>query len=328
MRTLILFFSFFILLLLAFFLSLIYGQVYIPPHEIFSPSGYYKVILFEIRIPTTIASILIGASLAVSGAIMQILLRNPLIDPYISGTSSGGAFGAVLAYFLLAFNLPFSWIIYISPVIAFAFALISTFITLIIGRRAGIYGIVIGGVVVSYVFSSLITFMLTELQTRFPQIPPLTFWLLGSIQVVGYSYDIILLALTLVLILLAYYEGRRMDAVHISDELAYARGINPNKFRTFWILLVSIVVSYIVSEVGIIGFVGIIVPHIVRRFSSGSAKSLIPLSALLGSSIMTLSNVIANGAFGYLFPDTAITSILAAPIIVYVLVRGNVGQEY
>lgn len=321
-----LFFSF--LLLLSFFLSLIYGQVYIPLNEIFSPNGYYSKILFNIRIPTTIAAMLIGASLAVAGVILQALLRNPLMDPYTSGTAAGGAFGAILAYFGLAFNLPFAWIIYVSPVVAFVFALLSTLITLLIGKRTGVYGIIIGGVVVSFVFSSLTTFMIIALETKFPQIPPITFWLLGSIQVVGYSYDLVLFLLTLALIALAYYEGRRIDVVYISDELAYSRGINPSLFRMFWIFLVSVVVAYIVSEVGIIGFVGIIVPHIARRFSSGSTRSLIPLSALLGSSIMTFSNIIANGALGYLFPVTAITSILAAPIIIYALVRRNVSQEY
>ncbi|AWR96739.1 iron chelate uptake ABC transporter family permease subunit [Acidianus sulfidivorans JP7] len=319
---------FFALIIFSFFLSLMYGQVYIPLKEIFSPHGYYSIILFKIRIPTSIAAILIGASLAVSGAIMQMLLRNPLIDPYISGTASGGAFGAVLSYFLLAFNLPFSSIIYISPIIAFIFALISTLITIIIGKKTGVYGIIIGGIVISYVFSSMITFMLTEMESRFPQVPPLIYWLLGSIQVVGFSYDYILLGLTLFLVILGYIQARKIDAVNISDELAYSKGINPNKFRIFWVLLISIIVGYIVSQVGIIGFVGIIVPHIVRKIAGGSSVNLIPLSALLGSSIMTLSNIIANGAFGMLFPDTAITSILAAPIIIYVLVKGNVNQEY
>ncbi len=325
--------TFFILIMifslpLSFFLSLIYGQTYIPINEVFSPHGFYSIILFRIRLPTVIASALIGASLSIAGAIMQLLLRNPLMDPYVSGTASGGAFGAVLAYFLLTFNLPFSWIIYFSPLVAFIFSLLATLITLAIGKRTGVYGIIIGGVVVSYLFSSMLTMLIEAIEYKYPQVPPPLFWLLGEIQIVGYEYDEVLGVLVFLLVLLSYLESRKLDLVHISDELSYAKKINPNKYRTAWIIFLSVVVGIIVSQVGIIGFVGIIVPHIVRRTIGGNSSTLIPFSAVLGSSIMMLSNIIASGALGFVIPLTAITSVLASPIIIYVLVKGRVSEGY
>lgn len=325
--------TFFILIMifslpLSFFLSLIYGQIYIPINEVLSPHGFYSIILFRIRLPTVIASALIGASLSIAGAVMQLLLRNPLMDPYVSGTASGGAFGAVLAYFLLTFNLPFSWIIYFSPLVAFIFSLLATLITLAIGKRTGVYGIIIGGVVVSYLFSSMLTMLIEAIEYKYPQVPPPLFWLLGEIQIVGYEYDEVLGVLVFLLVLLSYLESRKLDLVHISDELSYAKKINPNKYRTAWIIFLSVVVGIIVSQVGIIGFVGIIVPHIVRRTIGGNSSTLIPFSAVLGSSIMMLSNIIASGALGFVIPLTAITSVLASPIIIYVLVKGRVSEGY
>lgn len=253
---------------------------------------------------------------------MQLLLRNPLMDPYISGTASGGAFGAVLTYYLLAFNLPFAWIAYVSPLVAFLFSMLSTSITLLIGRKTGVYGVVIGGVVVSYVFSSLISILLTYLQERFPQVPPLNFWLLGEIEVVGWTNVAILSLLVVVLGVLGIYTSRMIDLASISDELTLSKDVDPNRFRTAWILLISLVTGFIVSFAGIIGFVGIIVPHLVRRLVPGGASQLIPYSMMLGSTIMMSSEIISNGALGFKIPLTAITSILASPVMIYVLVKG------
>lgn len=309
-------------LALSIFLGMVFGEVFIPPQYIFSPRGAYWEIIANIRAPTVIASAVIGAILAVSGGVMQLLLRNPLMDPYVSGTASGGAFGAVLSYFLLAFNLPFSWIIYVSPVVAFLFALLSTALTLLIGRRTGLYGLVIGGVVVSYIFSSLITIMLTFLEIRYPQVPPLYFWLLGDIELVGWENDVVLVLLLALILGLGTYTARLIDLASISDDMSFSKGINPNTFRLVWIGLMSVAVGFIVSLVGIIGFVGIIVPHIVRRFYSGSATKLVPESAVLGAAITVFSEIISNGALGVKIPITAITALIAAPVIVYVLVKG------
>ncbi len=289
---------------------------------ILSTEGAYAYILFNIRLPTVIASALIGAILATSGAIMQLLLRNPLMDPYISGTASGGAFGAVLAYYLLAFNLPFSWIAYISPIIAFVFSLVSTLITLLIGRKSGVYGIMIGGVIVSYVFSSIISIMLTYLEERFPQVPPLTFWLLGEIEVVGWFDVVVLAILATVIGTLGIYDARMIDLASISDDLTVSKNVDPNKFRMLWVVLISVATGFIVSMAGIIGFLGIIVPHIIRRVNSGSASKLIPYSLIMGGTVMMASQIVSDGALGLKIPLTAITSILASPIMIYVLVKG------
>jgi len=312
-----------LLLGLSLPLSLPLGEVRIPLPTLFHPTGVYWIILERIRLPTVISAALIGASLSVSGAIMQLLLRNPLMDPYVTGTAAGGAFGAVLAYFLLAFNLPLAWISYVAPEVAFAFALLSTLITVLIGRRSGVYGLVVGGIVVSYLFSSLITVLVTLIQVRFPQVPPLEFWLLGEVLVIGWVKVTVLGALTSLLLVLGIRQARRIDLASISDEMSHAAGLSPSRFRVLWIGLVSLVTAYVVSTVGIIGFLGIIVPHVAKRIGGGSATHLIPSSAILGAVVLIWSNVLSNGVLGMVIPVTAITSILATPVIVYVLVSGS-----
>jgi len=315
-----------VLLPVSFILGLLYGEVRLSFSQIFHPHGAYSIILYDIRLPTVISAMLIGILISLSGAVLQHLLKNPLVDPYIAGTSSGGEFGAILSYFLLAFNLPFSWIIYFQPIVAFVTATLATLITIGIGRKGNIYTIVVGGIVVSYIFSSLTTILLVIFQEKYPQIPPITFWLLGEIEIVGWRDVIILSILSALFVLLALKFSRALDLVSISDEMSYTHKINPGRQRLFWLLLVSLVNAYVVSIAGIIGFVGIIVPHIARRIN-GSMRGLSLYSPLIGATIMELSNIVSRGVFGTVIPLTAITALLASPIILSILIEANQRSE-
>ncbi|MEJ2774843.1 iron ABC transporter permease [Sulfolobaceae archaeon RB850M] len=311
----------------SFLLAIIYGEVQIPFTELLHPNHVFSIILYRIRLPTVVTAALVGIILSVSGLIMQNLLRNPLVDPYISGTSSGGAFGAVLTYYLLAFNLPLSSLIYIQPIIAFVFALISTIITVVIGKRDGVYGLVIGGVVISYVFSSITTILVTILEEKYPQIPPLIFWLLGEVSVVGWRPVIVLSLLTAFLLFLSLKMARLIDLVSISDEISYTHKIDPHKFRILWLIIISVVVSYTVSVVGIIGFIGILIPHLVRKGIGGNLNSLILYSSLLGATVMLISNIISHGVLGTILPITPITALMTSPVLISILVKLNASER-
>ena len=311
-----------VLLPISFILGLLFGEVRLSFSQILHPHGVYLIILFEIRLPTVISAMLIGILISLSGAVLQHLLKNPLVDPYIAGTAAGGEFGAVLSYFLLAFNLPFSWLIYFQPIVAFVTATLATLITLTIGRKGSIYAIVVGGIVVSYIFSSLTTILLLIFQEKYPQIPPLTFWLLGEIEIIGWRDVFVLSLLSALFIFLTYKFSRALDLISISDEISYTHKINPGRQRLLWLLLVSLINAYVVSIAGIIGFVGIIVPHIARRID-GSMRGLSIYSPLVGATIMEFSNIISRGVFGTIIPLTAITALLASPIILSILIEIN-----
>jgi len=319
-------YAFLVLLPVSFFLGLIFGEVWLTLDQLIHPNGVYSIIIYEIRLPTVISAMLIGALLALSGALLQHLLKNPLIDPFIAGTASGGELGAVIAFALpLIINFPLDDVVYLQPILAFITASLATFITLAIGRKGSIYGIVVGGVVVSFLFSSLTTIVVTILQQLQPRIPPITFWLLGEINIVGWRDVIILSILTLVFLTLTLRFSRTLDLLAISDEMSYAHKINPNRQRILWLLLVSLINAFIVSIAGIIGFVGIIVPHIARRIG-GNIKSLAIYTTLIGAVLMEFSNIASRGLFGTIIPLTSITALLASPIIIWILVRMNANQ--
>lgn len=298
-----------------FFLSA--GSVAVPLQVVLSPSGMYKVIVWDIRLPTALAAALIGAILAVSGAVMQLLYRNPLMDPYISGTASGAAFGAVLAYLIAVSQTP-AFIFY-QTALAFVFALAAGAVAVAVGR-GGIYTTVVAGVAMSYLFSALATLTISYLSAKMPQIPPITFWLFGYIDYVDYVHVALFALATGAVVGLAYAHARRIDLVALSDEMAHVRGIEPRIYRLAWLAGISLATALIVSNVGVVGFVGLMVPHLARMIlKNGSATALIPASAALGALALTFSGAVARGALGFTTPVTAVTSIMAIPIMILAL---------
>lgn len=309
-------------LVLVFLASLIYGSVFIPPKYLFHYAYPYSFIVYTIRIPTSIATLFIGADLAVSGLILQKLFKNPLMDPYISGTSAGAAFGAVLSYVFLLFGVTISSIFYIAPFTAFLFSLIATLITVVIGKSGDVYRIIIAGIAVSYLFSSLIMFELSILEEKILQVPSVYFWIFGYINYINYSEMLLITITSSIFLFLAIKYARIIDLVALSDEISYAHGINPSKFRLLWIITISLITSLIISFTGIIGFVGMMTPHIVRGFLGGrSSFDEIPYVATIGGAILLISKIISEGALGFIVPVTTVTAIFAFPIIIYVLVR-------
>ncbi|MGC9118879.1 MAG: FecCD family ABC transporter permease [Thermoproteus sp.] len=306
--------------LLILFLST--GAVLLAPDKLFA-GGPYSVIVYGIRLPAAIAAALIGSTLAVSGAVMQTLYRNPLLDPYITGTASGAAFGALLAYVLVIAGLSPAYMLLYQVPLAFLFAAAASVATLAVGR-GNIYATVIGGVAVSYIFSAATTIGLSYLSSRLPQIPPLAFWLFGYIDYVSYKADALLAAATAGLIAAAVKEARRMDLVAISDELAHVRRVRPDRYRLLWISAISLSTALIVSQVGVVGFLGLMVPHMARMaLRNGSATAVVPASAALGAPVLLASDALARGLLGFSIPVTAITSVLSAPVIILALAHAG-----
>lgn len=310
----------------AFLLFLATGGLTLPLSAVLSPSGAYREIVLGIRLPTAIASALIGSMLAVSGAVMQLLYRNPLMDPYIAGTSSGAALGAVAAY-LAASALGNAYLFFAyQAALAFALALAASALTVTFGR-GNIYATVIAGVAISYLFSALTILALSYLARANPQLPPITFWLFGYLTYVDYKYDAVLAAAAAAVVGLAYLEARRIDLVAISDEISSVRGIRPSRYRLAWLIGISLATALVVAKVGVIGFVGFMVPHIARiLLKNGSATALVPASAALGALTLTLSAAVSRGALGFEVPVTAITSLIAVPVMVLALSHARRGD--
>jgi len=294
------------------------------------PEVYAQIIL-KIRAPRVFLGMVIGAALAISGLVFQALLRNPLADPYTLGISAGAAFGAGLAIFLsYVVGVYFKALV---PIFAFFGATFTVFLVYFLARtkgRAQILTIILSGVVVSYLFSSGLVFLMSFLGDRSHEI---IFWLMGSLS--GYHKHLILsFAIIFVLIVFTFSFFRDLDLMSLGDDQARSLGVNTELIRLMLFSTTSLITAIAVSMTGTIGFVGLIVPHSMRLMLGPNHKRLIPASVITGATFLPLSDTLARTLPGLLFqsgmeiPVGVITSMFGSPFFVFLLLRGKKRQLF
>ncbi len=281
-------------------------------------------ILYYSRIPRTATAILVGSSLAVSGAIMQAIVRNPLVDPYISGVSSGAALGAVVA-------LLTSWLegvahLFSLSLAAFAGGLAAFALTFLIYRVSGEtqLGFVLGGVMVGVAFSSLTTLILV---TSEKELHGVLFWLFGSIAYASWDAVWTLLPTVTSLTLFSLFFAREFNVLLMGDEQATQMGVNVKLFKRVMMAVAALLASVCVAFTGIIGFIGLVVPHIVRMSLGGDHRLLIPLSAIFGANLLLAADILARIALKPTeLPIGVITSFIGVPFFALLLIKR--GRKY
>ncbi|WP_243669852.1 iron ABC transporter permease [Vulcanisaeta sp. JCM 16161] len=283
------------LLLVGIILNVLIGEVMIPLRVLFDPSNTYRVIIMDIRLPEALACIVVGANLAVAGAVMQAVFRNPLAEPYVTGTASGALFGALLGllvYVLFRASLPSPTIL--MPILAFLGALLATAIVVAFGRGYWL-SLILAGIAVSILFSSIVMILDTYLLTIIPTLPAVVYLLFGTVSGVNWGEDVVMLSVSLPILAYIAVSGHEINLLMMSDEVAQAGGVSPRAFRNLLIILTGLLTAVAVSFTGIIGFVGLMTPHITRLLISSSDNSrVIPLSIISGSTIMLYANVISK----------------------------------
>ncbi len=302
-----------ILLLLICLFSLAVGEIWITP---WSPeSDLAKQLLLELRLPRLIAAISIGAALAVSGAVLQVLLANPLAEPGVLGISGGASLALVVLMFVLPV-VPSPWI---SMLTAMVGALLFTFILVMLSRqrkvtttRLLLIGVALGilsGAVVTWSF-----YFSDDLSMR-----QLMYWLMGSVAGVSWQ-QLILLVLLLPMIVWLCTQGRQLDILMLGELQAKQLGLDITKLRWKLILAISLLVGISVALGGVIGFVGLVIPHILRLALGPDNRFLVPLSALCGGLLLafadTLSRIVLPAAD---LPVGVVTTTLGAPIFIWML---------
>ena len=230
----------------------------------------YDVVIL-VRLPRILLTMLVGAGLATSGAVLQAVLRNPVADPQILGVSSGASFGGALMIFLGLGSIPL-----VSA--AFGFGILALVIVFFAGRAAGsgpTLTIVLAGVVTAAFFTALVSF-LTFLANPETQLQSIVFWLLGSFASATYSQDLIAVIPVLCGIAVVLALRWRVNVLSLGDEDARAVGVNPQVVR--WVLLfcVAIITSASVAVSGVIGWVGLVIPHIARPLAGPDHRRLLP----------------------------------------------------
>lgn len=314
--------------LLIAVVALAIGRSFVPPIEVlrmiagqFLPleqTWYPKeaTVVFDVRLPRVILSFLVGAALALAGAVLQGVFRNPLVSPQVLGVSAGASFGGVLVMIL---GLGSAWIVGG----AFVFGLTALLLVMMIGRVSSsspLLMIVLGGVVVSALFSALVS-LLTYVSDPYTQLPSITFWLLGSLATASYAKVLTVLIPLLTGGVAIFALRWRLNVLSLGDEDAAALGVSPRATRNVLLVAVALLTAGAVAVSGVVGWVGLLVPHIARLIVGNDNRVLLPASFVIGGGYLTLVDTLSRSVTSTEIPLGILTAVIGAPFFILLLTR-------
>lgn len=279
-----------------------------------------RFIIFEVRLPRIILAVLTGSLLSMAGAVYQAIFQNPMADPYVIGISSGAAFGATIAIiFLPPMMLLGNSIVSLA---AFLSAILTSILVYFISKtKRGVdtFSLLLTGVVISTVLSSFISLMMLAHQDEAMKIMT---WTMGSFNAKSWNHVITILVPTVVGIFFTIYHGKDLNVLVMGEEEAMTMGLDTKRLKRNMLLICALLTSIAVSVSGIIGFVGLIVPHFIRLIFGSEHKFLLKASFVFGAIFMLLSDTIARSLIdGFEVPVGIITSLIGGPLFLILLVR-------
>jgi len=305
-----------------------FGVVSIHPKVIFSilwnnsQDKTNSLIIWQLRAPRIVMSILTGMALSTVGGAFQGILRNPLADPYILGVSAGAALGACIGI-ALQYTTGYYLASYL-PIFAFTGAMFSLYLVYMsskISYTLASTGLLLAGVAINFLFSALITILLA-LSKR--ELHSMIFWLMGDLSTANWNKISIIALPVLIGCLLLFFSSLDLNALSLGEEEALHLGVNTVKLRIRIFLVGSIIIATVVSFTGIIGFVGLIIPHIARLLVGPDHRVMLPTSALFGAIFLILCDTLARMVIAPSeIPIGAITALVGAPLFIYLLRRRN-----
>ena len=283
-----------------------------------TPSGLdpaVETVLFSVRGPRVLAALLVGSALAAAGAAYQGLFRNPLVSPDILGVSSGAALGAVLGIYL-------SLDVLTIQAMAFAGGLGAVAAVYLLASRVGghdpVLVLVLAGVALGALLGAGVS-LLKYLADPYNQLPAITFWLLGSLAAVDRS-DMQVLALLVVMSLVPLWALRwRINLLSLGDDEARALGVETGRLRLAIVVCATLATASVVSVAGIVGWVGLLIPHVARLLVGPDFRRLLPVSILLGASFMLGVDTVARTLIRTELPLGVLTAALGTPVFVWLL---------
>ncbi|MCX8023153.1 MAG: iron ABC transporter permease [Syntrophorhabdaceae bacterium] len=326
-RWLTLFLLSFLCLLFSFILALVTGSVSVSFETILSIlkgdyTGLESTILLDVRIPRIILGLAVGGALSIAGVILQSMFRNPLVEPYTLGISGGAALGASLCVILKARGI----VPDISMPVAGFIGAISVIIPLyLINIRSGFLkmeGLLLTGVMISFIASSLVMLLLAI--SRAEELHGIVFWIMGSLEETEWSLISIALFVSITCLFLSYLFANAMNAFVLGEEEAANLGIDVERTKKILFLLASILTGCSVAVSGIIGFVGLVVPHFVRLATGGDHRIMLILSYITGAAFLILSDTLARTVISPIeLPVGVITGIAGGIIFIYAFGRNR-----
>lgn len=290
--------------------------------SLFSNNSLAHTIIFSTRLPRILLATLVGMALASSGTAFQSLLRNPLADPYILGVSGGAALGSVVG---VGLHLPFALVSMVAFITAFFSMLVIYWIASTKGRLPA-HTLLLTGVIFNAFAFALI--MLVHSLVTMEQAHEILFLLMGSLELYSFKTIVVVAIFVLIGFTLLIFLSPKMNLMAAGDETAFCLGINIERFRRIIFFSASIMIGAVVSVSGLIGFVGIFIPHILRLVFGPDHRLLIPASGLAGAAFLVAADtlartVLATGSYQTQIPVGVITALIGGPFFVYVLKRGS-----
>jgi len=278
-----------------------------------------ELILFSVRLPRILFAGIVGASLSLGGVVFQALLRNPLADPYVLGISVGSALGAIIGIVIGASSF------YLGvPFLAFSGALITVFLVFIVaGGSKGVLldnSLLLAGVVVNSFFSAAILFALSIVNSM--ELHSISFWLMGDLSRVALKEIAVAALCLMVCFVILYTQARKLNLMVQGEETALQLGVNVQATKYILLIVTSLITAVAVSLAGIIGFVGIMVPHMMRLVFGSDHRLLMPAAALFGASFLVVADTLARTVLAPAeLPVGVITALCGAPYFIFLMRR-------
>lgn len=302
----------------GFFLSIVAGSVKIPAGEIWSAlsgegGGTHEQILWNIRLPRTIVAALVGINLSLSGAILQAIMKNPLADPHIIGISSGAGLSGIFVMLLLPEQ---GWLI--TPT-AFLGAMAAAILIYVLAWKNGIrpIRIILAGVAVSAFLGAGISALMIFYSDR---VHSALMWMVGGLSARSWPHVSIIYPYTIAGFLLALLGARHLNILQLGDEMAKGLGLRVELTRLLMTAVAALLAASAVSVAGLLGFVGLIVPHAARLMIGSDYRFLLPASAFLGMAVVIFSDTFARTAFAPTeLPVGILMAVLGAPFFLFLL---------
>lgn len=295
-------------------IKVVYGKMTLNQDVYNGVSEGIVAIIWEIRLPRILTGVFVGAGLAMSGTVFQALLMNPLADPYTIGISTGAALGATIAIYLSSIL----GILYVAILpSAFAGALIALFIVISIAGKSQWFSassLIIAGIIVSSIGSAAIS-LIKSLSGD--EVSIIVFWLMGSLAARTWNHVLILIPVIIGSGIVCYKYGSELNLISLGEINAKTLGVEVKKVRLILLITASLLTATCVSVSGIIGFVGLIIPHILRQFVTTNHKYLIPLSGIVGALLLMLADNITRSFLSVEIPVGVLTTLIGGPFFIY-----------
>ncbi len=308
-----------------------FGAVWVTPADVVAAvgrgltgtaSGLGDTLILQVRLPRVILAVFVGASLAGAGSIFQALFRNPLADPYILGVSSGAGLGAVLALTATAGATALRY--GLVPAAAFAGAILTMLLVTRLaawGGRLDTASLLLAGVAVSYTLAALTSFVLVFARE---QMAVVVFWMMGGLSGASWPYVVAIGIMTAVGSAFALGFTRELNLMLLGDERAGHLGLDVHRFKMIALATASLLTAAAVAVAGLIGFVGLMVPHMVRLWLGPDHRLLVPASLIGGGIVLVLADLVARVVLAPVeLPVGIVTALIGGPFFVWLLIRGE-----